>query len=114
MNNTEFAQGLRELAEIYDTHPEMSHLKDDASLFLSLPYATDGDQFRAIVKAMSPIEKLPPMYDGDSSFRIRKTFDSGLVLTVSVDRKAVCRRVRKMVMSDVWECPDSILDPEPA
>jgi len=31
-------------------------------------------------------------------------------LDVRISKSTVCRKVRKMVEVDVWECPDSLLD----
>jgi hypothetical protein len=37
---------------------------------------------------------------------------SGVRLDVRIPKSMVCRKVRKLVMTDTYECPDSLLDPE--
>lgn len=102
MTNQEFAQGLRELAEIYERDERMAQ-PDRLELHL---FTSTGEQFRDSVKALAlggVVDKIEPK-EGDYFYRVQRTLSSGLVVRLTIDRSAVCRKVRKMAMVDTWEC----------
>jgi hypothetical protein len=109
LTNAQFAQGLRELAAIYEDHPE---ILNPEGLTFYLPYGAKPEDFRATIRALAPITKIGPKYLDDSYYRVSRTCKDGLTVEVNTDRKSVCRRVQKMQLVDTWECPESILEPE--
>lgn len=113
LTNAQFAQGLRELAEIYESDERMEQ-PQGLDIWLN---ASRPERFRESVKALAlggKVEKLTPSSDAEYFYRVRRVMPSGVTVTLITARGSVCRKVQKMVMTDVWECPDSILDPEAA
>lgn len=115
MTNQDFAQGLRELAALYERHPEL--ITPNTSLYLYLPWDTSAKRLRASLKAFADggiVTKRAPSDDLDTYFRFQRTFTGGLTVELNIERSVVCRRVRKMQMVETWECPEAILEePQP-
>jgi hypothetical protein len=112
LTNAQFAQGLRELAAIYESDERMVQ----PTLLDMYVANTSPEAFRGSVQALAAggkVEKLPPVGVADYFYKVKRLLPSGLVVTFSTPRHGICRRVQKMVMTDTWECADSLLDPEP-
>lgn len=113
LTNAQFAQGLRELAEIYESDERMA-LPDGWELGL---YVSGAAPFRGTAMALSAggrVGKLPPRDRDEYYYRIRRVLPSGLAIQISTPRSEVCKRVERMQLVTTWECPDSLLDPEAA
>ena len=111
MTNFEFAQGLRELADLYERHPELK--ASPAAVYLYLPYDTDSEHLRAAVKAFADggvVTNRAPKDSLEFYYRLERIFAGGLKVELNVERSAVCKKVTKMQMVETWECPDSLLD----
>ncbi len=110
MDNKTFAQGLRELADIYEADERMAvPPKLDIDIFNVTP-----EVYRGAVRAISlggKAEKLPARSPDEYFYRVKRELPSGVVVELVTQRSGVCRRVQKMQLVDTWECPDSILDP---
>lgn len=107
MTNREFVQGLRELADLYERHPEM--LVPDHRLYLYLPYSEQPPRYAETVKALADggvvTKKAKP---DDYYLCVNRTFGA-LTVELNIERSALCKRVVKMQAVETWECPDSIL-----
>lgn len=113
ITNAQFAKGLRELADIYDSDERMIQ-PEVLDLF---QHYCNPEKFRGAVMALAlggKIEKLPPRDDTDYFYKVRRTMAGGLIVELSTARSNVCRKVTKAVMTETWECPDSLLDPDAA
>ena len=111
MTNLEFTQGLRELADLYERHPEMQC--PGANLHLYLPYDTNIEHVRASVKAFADggvVTKRAPKDSLEFYYRLERTFAGGLKVELNIERSAVCKKVTKMQIVETWECPESLLD----
>lgn len=112
MTNLDYASGLRAIADLYEKHPE-----------LVLPYETihvradSKDAFAVGAKALADGGMATKSTDADGNYpslaghHIKRTFH-GVTLDLEIYKSIICRKVRKMVERDVWECPDSLLEPE--
>jgi hypothetical protein len=110
MTNLELAQGLRAVADFYEQNPEAIQ-----------PYpnliATTYERQRYIdtLKMMAHGGRVEKKVDGDGDIlenhHAIRDF-GGIKLDVRIPKNMVCRKVRKLVMTDTYECPDSLLDPE--
>ncbi|MGD0497503.1 MAG: hypothetical protein ABSC23_03605 [Bryobacteraceae bacterium] len=108
ITNEQFVQGLRELADFYAANPEMP-MPSYTSMVVN---SFSKDQFVSAVRVLARGGKVEKRTDDDKSimkehYAIR-TF-GGLKLDVAISKSMVCRKVRKMVEMEVWECPDSLL-----
>ena len=112
LTSTQFAAGLRELADIYEAHPEAAAPR---TLWVFLPYETTPDAARATIKALSDggrVDKVAPYSETSTTYTVRRLLPSGLTVDLHTERSTVCRRVSRMQMVDTWECPESILATE--
>ena len=112
MTNLEYAAGLRAIADLYERHPE-----------LVLPYpviharADSKDDFIMGAKALADGGIATKSTDADGAYpsiaghHVKRAFH-GVTLDLEIYKSLVCRKVRRMVEMDVWECPDSLLEPE--
>lgn len=108
MTNLEFAQGLRELADLYERHPEM--LVPNHNLFLYLPYSEQPARYAETVKAFADGGLVSKKAKPDDYYLcVNRVFPSGLSVELNIERSALCKRVVKMQAVETWECPDSIL-----
>jgi len=110
LTNAQFAQGLRELAAIYESNERMVQ-PECVDLFVSgaTPY-----EFRDSVLAMAvggKVEKLPKRPDS-YSYTMQRVLPSGVAVHLSIPRHSLCKRISKMMLVETWEFPDSLLDPE--
>jgi hypothetical protein len=102
VTNIEFAAGLRELADLYEQHPEMAH-PGSIDLFL---YCS-REQFADTVKAMGSECRVD---SGDNYFfKVARNFGAVSVILYT-PRANVCRKVRRLKEVDDWECVDSSLE----
>ena len=107
MNNTEFAQSLREIADLFERHPEatLPHPK----LYITV---SDREDFIRTVKALSDGGTVRKYIDGEEStwprYHGARDFH-GLVVDCHIDRKSVCRMI-KPAQPAIYECPDSLLE----
>ena len=116
------SQGLREIADFYDAHPELKlPYNDNISV-----YNLKGEELADFARAMGKAEKVVD----DWSFQLVKTFPSGRTLRTYTGRENVCERVvvgtetvaaqlipaKEAVLIPAttkevveWRCPESIL-----
>lgn len=108
MTNSEFAQALREMAAFYEGHPEMPHPSP-----VMHKYIYGRDEFTAAVKQLADGGVVTKQVTDKplDDFQAVRDF-GGIKLKLSIDRRTVCRKVKKMVETEVWECPESILESE--
>src|SRR4051812_27747210 len=112
LTNARFAQGLRELAEIYESDERMLQPGEGKLIFYVHVPASD---FRGSVIALAAggkVDKVPPAGKDEYYYRVRRALPSGLIVELATSRSEVCRKVQKMQLVETWECPDSLLDPE--
>ena len=114
MTNLDYAAGLRAIADLYEKHQE-----------LVLPYGTihvradDKETFITSAKALADGGIATKSTDADGNYpslaghHVKRIFH-GITLDLEIYKSLICRKVRKMVECDVWECPDSLLGPEDA
>ncbi len=108
--SSSLTQGLRELADFLDAHPEI-----DASVQSYNVFVRTSAELAKIARLTSWEKK----YDG-AYFMLRKTFSDGLNLDINIQRQEVCKRVvigRQVIPAvtipeyteDVieWQCADS-------
>lgn len=122
MNDREgFIQGLREVADFYEQHPEVPLDRISGGTFAINIY-TDKDGLREAAKAPGRAEK--SAFGG--VFQVERTF-SAIRVQWWADREQVCRKVvkgtehveeRVIPAHDKeiveWECDDSLLRPTDA
>lgn len=109
MTNQEFVQGLRELADLYERHPEM--LVPNHQLYLYLPYSETPQRYAETVKALADggtVRKKGSRDKDDFYFGVARDF-AALTVEFNIERQALCKKVIKMKAVETWECPDSIL-----
>ena len=104
MTNTEFAAGLRELADIYEAHPELSAPE---RLEIFMPAAIKA-QFEDWVRAFSPVVQSPQRAT-DYFLAVQRILASGLTVEFTIYRDTVCKKVKRLQEVEAWDCPDSIL-----
>jgi hypothetical protein len=105
MNSLQFSVGLRALADAY----EKCSVDAPDEIRIYMPWSMGRENVRAFAKEMAPLEK--PKTENEYSYELLRTFE-GLAVRFMFDRSNVCRKVLKMVLSETWECPDSLLDAE--
>ena len=115
MNNQEYVAALRELAEFYESHPEMPIQNDTWPIMVN---ASTRSEFVAGVKALSEHGKVTKSTDDDrypsiAAHHAKGKF-GGITLDMDIRKSLVCRKVRKMVEAYDWEGPESLLEPEEA
>jgi hypothetical protein len=107
MNNTEFAQSLREIADLFEKHPEASLPHPTLNIF-----AFDREEFIRTVKALSDGGTVHKYADAEESawprYHGKRDFH-GVVVDCEIDRKSVCRII-KPAQPAIYECPDSLLE----
>ncbi len=103
MTNTEYAAGLRAIAEFYETHPDMPqpltphvYTYDKATFLLAVRNLADGG---IVYKKAGE--------DLNGYYIAHRQFEKA-TLEISIPRKTVCR----LVTPAVYDCPDSLLDLE--
>ncbi len=107
MTNVEFATALRSIADFYEAHPEMPQpyspwvsVDTKEELAKAARTLADGAKVTKSEKGEGHTERICVVRDF-----------GGLTLEVSAYKDNVCRKVKKMVEVDAWEC-SSILEPE--
>ena len=114
MKNLKYAADLRELAEFFESHPEMP-VNGNWPIMV---HTGIRSEFVAGVKALSEHGKVTKSTDDDRYPSIAAHHAKGkfgdIILDMDIPKSLVCRKVRKMVEADVRECPDSLLEPEEA
>jgi hypothetical protein len=90
----EFISGLRELAAMYESHPELA--VPDGKTFNLFCFAHSDreraeakERVREVARAFGSAAK---SYD-DGYFNLKKQFSGGIVLEITTNRDAVCERV---------------------
>jgi hypothetical protein len=105
----EFIQGLRDLAEFYAANPEMPLPGHP----LVLVDCWKKEEFVLALRSMAHGGRVEKRTDGEKSImqdhHAIRTFGS-ITLDARISKSMVCRKVRKLVEADVWECPDSLLE----
>ena len=92
--HAEFIQGLRELAEFYEAHPELS-LPDTRTMNLYYFAYSVADRITArdkMITAARAFGKATKKYAGEYFF-LRKEFSGGVCLEANVNRETVCEPV---------------------
>lgn len=94
-------EGLRELAQWFEEHPELHKISLNISEFnyvskreLSIPIV------RTLAKALGAFEK---KYD-DNYVILRKEFNGGFGMTFYFQRDAICEKVKEFKEVDTWKC----------
>ena len=130
--HAEFVQGLKELAEFYESHPEVDLPERKLSIYYFAYSAQDKilarDKMIATARAMGHASK---DYAGDYFF-LRKEFSGGVELAACISRETVCEPVvvgyvdepEKVIPEQVvparrvpkieWACGKSLLAAAPA
>jgi hypothetical protein len=104
MTNSEFAAGLRQLAEVYEAHPEMvAPPRIDINL-----YGVPREVYAKTVRALGSFRKVEP-HGTDYFYEIEKVI-GGLPVRFATERANVCRKVRVMKEVEDWDCSDPILE----
>ncbi len=100
--------GLREFADFLEAHSELP-LESVCELQIMMGYVpppqTHEPNLRLWAKAFGTFQKTV----SDYYFRVTRAF-GGLRVAIAVDRDRVCRKVRKKVEVETWECPASLLE----
>lgn len=105
---TELIAGLRELADWLEAHPELSEkdfLPDELGIWVD-----SHEEFFVIARALGTFQKAPFGYSGDVLALVRNF--GPLRFMIRIFRNKICRKVKKLVEQEVWECPDSLLADE--
>ncbi len=116
--NAELIQGLRALADFLQQHPqpELCYASPIINVFLN------AEELPARIRGVGELEK----FAAGNYFWLRRSFGP-VKLDFSFEREKICRKVstgtkvvpavpaqpEKIVETFEWECPDSILRPEP-
>lgn len=107
ITNQQFAQALRDLASVYETDEQM---QQPVKIDLYLPGAS-AEQFAKSARALARLGRIDKDQRQDSfCFAVRHTTKAGVVIELSIARALICKRVTKMVPTEAWECPDSLLE----
>ena len=118
MNGTDYARGLRAIADWYEAHPDIP-VPHTGEVGIYGVKETKEEAAR-IAEALRPCRKV---WDGEF-FKLQREFE-GLTLKFFFMRSAVCTaRVvghhvvpatpERVVEIVEWDCPDSLLRPEEA
>ena len=113
MNGTDYARGLRAIADWYEAHPDIPVPHTDEVGIYGVKETKE--EAARIAEALKPCQKA---WDGEF-FRLKREFD-GLILSFVFMRSAVCtarvvgHRVipaepEHVVEVVEWDCPDSLL-----
>lgn len=126
-----FSTALRDLAEFYDAHPELTAPQWPSAFTI---YSVPKDDLPTYARAFGTCDKVFDEY----SYRLVKTFGAGITLETYSSRESVCERVKigeevvpahvvaakpaeeeKFVEESVrevfeWKCPGSLLAPAAA
>ena len=105
----EFVQGLRDLADFYEANPEMQV----PSIRLMIADFWKREDFVTVMRTMAHGGKVEKETDGEKAIMQQHhaiRHFGPIKLDATISKSAVCRKVRKLVETDVWECPDSLLE----
>ena|ERR1035441_3370338 len=109
ITNEQLVQGLRDLADFYAENPEMPI--PDLRLMAVRPWKKEI--FVSAIRIMAHGGVVEKKTDGPTAIMQEhhaiRNFGP-VALEVSIQKSAVCRKVTRMVATEVWECPDSLLD----
>jgi hypothetical protein len=103
MTNLEYAAGLRQVAEFYETHPEMP--LPPATICV---YSWQKPDFLVSVKEMAKGGTIHKKVDADAECGYYRTIRhfGAVQLEASIPRRTICR----LVTPAVYDCPDSLLE----
>ncbi len=109
VESAEFVQGLRGLADFYEANPQMevpSYRRINVNFWKK-------EDFVGAIRTMAHGATVEKKTDGEKEIMqehhaIRHF--GPIELDATISKSAVCRKVRKLVETDVWECPDSLLE----
>lgn len=103
MTNIEYAAGLRELADFYETHPAMPQAHNPLRVYIYgrenfIRAALELSSGGKITKSADKPTEIYPYYHAKRMF-------GGVGLDVVINRNQVCR----LVSPAVYDCPDSLI-----
>ena len=91
------ADGLREIADMYEANPELKAPK--VYLWICDGSGNEARKLAEFAKAMKPCKKVV----NDYNFAVLRNYGP-VEMRAYVDRSSVCKKVVK------WECPKSLLE----
>src|ERR1017187_3047102 len=107
--NEELVAGLRSLADFYETHQDMplpTFAWFDNSNFW------DRDQFVGAVRMLADGGMVHKKSDTDKNILNQHhafRMFGPIKVELTISKSVICTKVRKLMMVDTYECPDSLL-----
>jgi hypothetical protein len=101
LTNIEYANGLRKLADLYEQNPNMDQPFGDLHII-----STRRDKYDATVAALVPDN----IEDKGDTLRVRAGAPIPIVVT-GMKQYMGYQKVKRMVEREVWERPDTLLEP---
>lgn len=104
----ELVAGLREMADFYESHQDMPIPR----LLIAHVGTQEREAFVAAIRNLADGGVVSKKTDDENSIMQEHhgiRMFGPIEVDVTIPKSLVCRKVRKMIETDVYECPDSML-----